>query len=272
MSESKKYATLLIIAASDSIGGAGIQADIKTATARRVYAMTALTAATAQNTRAVEAIWPLPVEAVKGQIDAVLADVMPDAVKLGMLYNSEIVKCVAKEIRGKGMTHVVCDPVAVASCGDSLSADSREMAQAMQSDLFPLCELVTPNIPEAEVFLQRKVVDPEADAKVLLDEWGCGAVLLKGGHGQSVECSDILVSRETCVKFSHPRISTRNSHGTGCTLSSAIACGLAKGLELKKAVEEGIGFVVKALRSGAPYALGGGTGPLCFWPGKDIEA
>lgn len=270
MSESKKYATLLIIAASDSIGGAGIQADIKTATARCVYAMTALTAATAQNTRAVEAIWPLPPEAVKGQIEAVLADVVPDAVKLGMLHNAGIVRVVAREIRTHGLKHVVCDPVAVASCGDSLSADSQDMAGAMRSDLFPLCELVTPNIPEAEVFLGRKVEDPEADAQALLKQWGCGAVLLKGGHGQSAQCTDILATGESCMKFVHPRISTRNSHGTGCTLSSAIACGLAKGLKLEEAVEEGIEFVTEALRCGAPYALGGGTGPLCFWPDKEI--
>lgn len=270
MTDSRRYATLLIIAASDSIGGAGIQADIKTATAKRVYAMTALTAVTAQNTRAVEAIWPLPAEAVKQQIEAVLADVEPDAVKLGMLHNAEIVRTVAEEICAKGLKRVVCDPVAVASCGDSLSADSRTMAEAMQRDLFPLCDLVTPNIPEAEVFLRRKVADPEADAKTLLKEWGCGAVLLKGGHGESTECCDILATRQACIRFTHPRISTRNSHGTGCTLSSAIACGLAKGLELEKAAEEGIEFVTEALRSGAPYALGGGTGPLCFWPGKEI--
>ncbi len=270
MSESRKYSTLLIVAASDSIGGAGIQADIKTATALRVYAMTALTAATAQNTRAVESIWPLPPEAVEQQMDAVMADVRPDAVKLGMLHNARIARSVAEEIRRHGLKNVVCDPVAIASCGDSLSDDSREMAEAMKRDLFPLCSLVTPNIPEAEVFLGRKVKDQAADAAVLLEEWGCGAVLLKGGHGQSVECRDILATADGCVEFRHQRISTRNSHGTGCTLSSAIACGLAKGLELRQAVEEGIEFVTEALRCGAPYALGGGTGPLCFWPDKEI--
>ncbi len=270
MAKEKKYSTLLIIAASDSIGGAGIQADIKTATSQRVYAMTALTAATAQNTRAVEAIWPLPAEAVRQQIEAVLADVRPDAVKLGMLHNAGIVKCVAEEIRKHKLEHVVCDPVAVASCGDSLSADSREMAEAMKKELFPLCELVTPNIPEAEVFLGRKVDDPEKDAEILLREWGCGAVLLKGGHGQSPECLDILAADKGCARFTHARISTRNSHGTGCTLSSAIASGLAKGMKLEEAVKGGIRYVTDALRSGAPYALGGGTGPLCFWPDKEI--
>ena len=268
MVEGRKYETLLIIAASDSIGGAGIQADIKTATAQRVYAMTALTAVTAQNTGAVEAIWPLPAEAVKGQIDAVLADVSPDAVKLGMLHNKGIVECVAKEIVAKGLKNIVCDPVAVASCGDSLSADGGGMAEAMERSLFPLCDIVTPNIPEAEVFLGRKVADPEEDAKKLQERWGCKAVLLKGGHNRGEECVDVMASGEECFKFVHPRIGTRNSHGTGCTLSSAIACGLAKGMDAGRAVEKGIEFVVEALRSGAPYAFGGGTGPLCFWPDK----
>lgn len=271
-------ATVLIIAGSDSIGGAGIQADIKTCCAFGTYAMTAVTAVTAQNTIGVTGIQDITPAMVEKQIEAVAEDIRPDAVKIGMLANSEIVRKVAECLRRHEFRNVVVDPVLVASSGSSLSGAVDETARAMLEELFPLATLITPNIPEAMTLLgiEQDFEDPAEMALRLLALSRSRAVLVKGGHGVKEECRDFLLYHgEDGIgheEFNAPRIETRNSHGTGCTLSSAIASCLAAGLPLTEAVRKGKEFVTKALENGRMLGLGHGCGPLDFsTPGFNLN-
>ncbi len=254
---------VLIVAGSDSGGGAGIQADIKSVTAMGGFAMTAVAAITVQNTLGVSAIHEVPLDIVVGQMRAVLDDLGADAVKTGMLHSAAIVEAVAEELsRGEALLPLVADPVMVAKGGASLLEDSA--VAAIREVLIPLAALVTPNVPEAEVLTGRRIEDIEgqkAAADALLG-LGAEAVLLKGGHLPGGMIFDVLATQETMEIFSSPRIDTRHTHGTGCTLASAIAALLAQGLDLTAAVATARDYVHEAIRT-AP-GFGKGHGPLNF--------
>jgi len=269
------YARALTIAGSDSGGGAGIQADLKTFSALRCYGMSVITAITAQNTREVTAVHPVPAETVSAQLDAVLTDIGVDAIKIGMLHNAETVVAVAQALASTPATPVVVDPVMVAKSGDRLLSEAA--VDSLRRHIFPLADLITPNLPEAEALLGRKLRgrdDMEAAAADLL-ALGTKAVLVKGGHLQDDHVSDVLVHALDAGGvvtrwFDYPRIVTQNTHGTGCTLSSAIAASLAHGSTLEDAVATGREYVQNAIEAGATYRLGHGHGPVhhfhSVWP------
>ncbi|MBS0429769.1 MAG: bifunctional hydroxymethylpyrimidine kinase/phosphomethylpyrimidine kinase [Proteobacteria bacterium] len=258
-----RYVRVLSIAGSDSGGGAGIQADLKTFAALGCYGMTAITALTAQNTRGVSGIHAVPPAFLKAQLQAVIEDIGVDAVKLGMLHAPEVVEVVAWAIDHYGLQRVVLDPVMVATSGDRLIA--QETVQVMVRELFPRATVVTPNLDEAALLVSHGIVeadDMEGAAAELL-ALGANAVLLKGGHLQGDEVVDLLASRDaTPLRWHAQRIVSRNLHGTGCTLSSAIACGLARGDDLPHAVGAAHAYVQSAMRAGAQVATGQGHGPL----------
>lgn len=257
---------LLVIAGSDSGGGAGIQADIKTASAFGVYAMTAVTAITAQNTKAVTAIHPVPAAVVAAQIEACLKDIGADAIKIGMLGSAVTVKAVAAAIAKAARTiPVVLDPVMVSTSGKRLLSASA--VAALKKELLPLAMLVTPNIPEARALAGLRGTaskDAEAAARRLM-AMGAKAALVKGGHATRATVDDVLVWQGGMDVFAFPRIRTRHTHGTGCTYATAIACGLAQGLSLPLAVGRAREFVQKAIET-AP-GLGKGRGPLNHFTG-----
>ena len=251
--------TALSIAGSDSSGGAGIQADIKTMTMNGVYAMTAITALTAQNTTGVRAIQEVSPAFLKAQIDAVFEDIFPDAVKIGMVASSDLIKVIAERLRFYEPGNIVVDPVMVATSGSSLM--KTDAVQTLCQELLPLAALVTPNIPEAQILAEREIND-ETDmlsaAKIIGDRYGC-AVLLKGGHSVS-DANDLLYANGEYRWFYGKRINNPNTHGTGCTLSSAIAANLAKGYALEDAVERAKAYISGALA--AMLNLGHGSGPM----------
>lgn len=246
-----------MIAGSDSGGGAGIQADIKTITANGAYAATAITALTAQNTLGVHGILPVPVEFIKQQIDVVLADIGADVIKTGMLHNAEVIKLVADYA---AKLPLVLDPVMIAKGGASLLND--DAVSVLKTVLLPGAFIVTPNTPEAEALTGiaiNNVVDAENAGKKLLD-MGARYALIKGGHMAGDEIKDVLVSHGGVRIFSYSRVNSRHTHGTGCTLASAIAANIAKGLNVEDAVKLAGDYVQKAIRS-AP-GIGNGHGPL----------
>lgn len=252
---------VLIVAGSDSGGGAGIQADIKTVTALGGYAATAIAALTAQNTQGVFGIMDVPPEFVARQMALVLDDIGADAIKTGMLHRASVIEAVCREIgaRASGVP-VVVDPVMVAKGGQALLED--DARAALVSHLAPLAAVLTPNVPEAETLAGRAIVsdaDMEAAARVLL-AMGPKAVLLKGGHRPGLIVRDLLVTRDRVQTFEAPRIETSHTHGTGCTLASAIATGLAQGRPLRDAVARAHAYVQAAIRA-AP-GFGTGKGPL----------
>lgn len=263
---SKQYTTVLSIAGSDSIGGAGIQADIKTCCAMGVYAMTVITAVTAQNTRGVtgyEAVSPALLDA---QLQAVLSDVRPDAVKIGMIPDAESVRIIARNLERCKLHNVVVDPVMVSTSGSELSSDLS--VSALRKHLFPKVDLVTPNIDEASRLADIKIegsVQMMLAAMNIITTTKARAVLVKSGdlRNNSDSAVDVL-SRQGMqpVEIAHRRIDTRNTHGTGCSLSSAIACCLAKGMPLEDAVRRGIEWVVSAIEAGKDFKLGKGRGPI----------
>lgn len=256
---------ILIVAGSDSGGGAGIQADIKTVTALGGYAATAVTALTAQNTCGVFGVVGIEPAFIRQQIDLVLDDIGADAIKTGMLHSAGVIEAVAGalEARAGGAGRrpaLVVDPVMVAQSGDPLLAE--EAVSSLAERLIPRADLITPNLPEARRLLGRPIAaveDMERAAKELL-ALGCSAVLLKGGHLEGETLTDLLATGQSCERFDHPRIDTLHTHGTGCTLASAIATGLAQGLELRAAVVRALAYLQEALRS-AP-GLGQGHGPV----------
>jgi hydroxymethylpyrimidine/phosphomethylpyrimidine kinase len=258
-----RYARVLSIAGSDSGGGAGIQADLKTFAALGCYGMTAITALTAQNTRGVFGIHAVPPEFLKAQIQAVVEDIGVDAVKLGMLHAPEVVEVVAWAIDHYRLRNVVLDPVMVATSGDRLIAD--DTAQTLVRELFPRAVVVTPNLDEAALLIGHPIGGVEAldEAAGELLALGARAALLKGGHLPGDEVVDLLAwSGGQRLRLASPRIASRNLHGTGCTLSSAIAAHLALGCELPRAVERARDYVIAAMAAGAGVKVGHGHGPL----------
>ena len=254
-------ARVLIIAGSDSSAGAGIQADLKTAQAFGCYAQTAITAVTAQNTRGVRAVHLIPPEIVAAQIEACLSDIGADAIKIGMLGSAKVVKAVAAVLEKRARKiPIVLDPVMVSTSGHSLLA--RNAVAAMMKELIPLATLITPNIPEAKALAHLKSTkrnDAEAAARKLI-AMGAGAALIKGGHATRATIDDVMVWKGGVEVYAFPRIRTKHTHGTGCTLSTAIACGLAQGLSLPLAVGRAREYVQHAIET-AP-GLGKGHGPL----------
>ncbi|MCI8505876.1 MAG: bifunctional hydroxymethylpyrimidine kinase/phosphomethylpyrimidine kinase [Lachnospiraceae bacterium] len=251
--------TALSIAGSDSSGGAGIQADIKTMLMNGVYAMSAITALTAQNTTGVRAVLEVSTEFLRQQLDAVFEDIFPDAVKIGMVPSAPLAKRVAQRLRHYGARKIVIDPVMAASSGSVLM--KTEAVEALMKELLPMAKLVTPNIPEGEVLSGMAIRNREdmvAAAEKIGETYGC-AVLLKGGHGTG-GADDVLYRNGMCRWFYGVRIDNPNTHGTGCTLSSAIAANLAKGLLLEEAVACAREYVSGAI--GAMLNIGKGSGPL----------
>ena len=260
----RKYHRVLTIAGSDSGGGAGIQADLKTISANGCYGMSVITALTAQNTRGVSAIHPVPVEFVRQQIEAVLSDIGTDAVKIGMLFSPELIRCVALELIRFQVKKVVLDPVMVATSGDKLLQD--DAVAALKTHLLPLATLITPNLPEAGVLLGRGIATPEdvAPAAEELAEMGCCNILIKGGHFEDAASDDLLYlgKEKRAITLPGVRINTQNTHGTGCTLSSAIAANMARGFPVEEAVRQGKDYVTDAIAAGAEYTIGQGHGPV----------
>lgn len=250
---------VLSIAGSDCSGGAGIQADLKTIQAMGGYGMTAITALTAQNTTGVQAIYPVTREFLQQQLDSVFTDIPPQAVKIGMVAVPELIECIARTLRREGVENIVVDPVMVATSGSSLLES--QAVEVLCRELFPLATVITPNIPEAEVLTGRKIEDAsdmEAAAQELHERFGC-AVLCKGGH-RIEDANDVLVSAADVTWFKGERIDHPNTHGTGCTLSSAIATALALGADLEQAVASAKSYLEDCLR--ASLDLGHGSGPL----------
>ena len=251
--------TALSIAGSDSCGGAGIQADIKTMTLNGVYAMSAITALTAQNTTGVRSIQDSSPEFLKDQIDAVFEDIFPDAVKIGMVSSAELIKVIAERLTFYKAKNIVVDPVMVATSGASLIRT--EAVSALEKELIPIAYLVTPNIPEAEMLTGNKIAtrdDMQKSAKQIAEAYGCN-VLLKGGHSIN-DASDLLYSDGQAQWLEGKKINNPNTHGTGCTLSSAIASNLAKGYGLADSVKRAKEFISGALS--AMLDLGQGSGPM----------
>ncbi|MBN1416125.1 MAG: bifunctional hydroxymethylpyrimidine kinase/phosphomethylpyrimidine kinase [Bacteroidales bacterium] len=260
----KHYKKVLTIAGSDSGGGAGIQADIKTISACGCYAMSAITAITVQNTIGVSGVYPVPLEAISGQISAVLDDIGADAIKIGMLHSSETIKIVTKTLDTYAVKNIVLDPVMVATSGDKLLQD--EAIETLKSQLIPVARVITPNIPEAEILLGKKI-QTRKEMSQMARELSLNkkvSVLLKAGHLTADELVDIFYNAEEDQIFAlkSKRIFTKNTHGTGCTLSSAIASFLALGLPLNDAVKKAKEYIDRAIVSGAGYALGKGHGPV----------
>ncbi len=250
---------VLIIAGSDSSGGAGIQADIKTCAAFGAYSSTAITAVTAQNTLGVEQVELMPPGLVRAQIRSVLSDIGADVIKIGMLGSAEIIDVVAEEI-DEAEAFIILDPVMVATSGDKLLED--DAIKALKDKLLPLADLITPNVPEAEILTGLKIanVDDLSKAGEALLGMGVYAALMKGGHLEGKSVIDVLVSEEGASVMSGPRIRTRHTHGTGCTLASAVAACMALGAPLDEAVMSAREFVFQAIKT-AP-GLGAGKGPL----------
>jgi hydroxymethylpyrimidine/phosphomethylpyrimidine kinase len=259
-----KYYRVLTIAGSDSGGGAGIQADLKTFSALGCYGMSVITALTAQNTTGVRAIHPVPPNFVEEQLEAVLTDMGAEAVKIGMLYSGELVRAVARQLVKHHVRNIVVDPVMVAQSGDSLLED--EAVSALKEVLFPLATVVTPNLLEASILVGRDIRtldDMDLSARDL-GASGTPSVLIKGGHLSGKESTDLLYlpTGNRTVIFKVERIDTQNNHGTGCTLSSAIASFLARGEPLEEAVSRAKDYLTGALRAGAAFRLGKGHGPV----------
>lgn len=251
--------TSMTIAGSDSSGGAGIQADIKTMTANGVYAMSAITALTAQNTTGVTSIMEVTPQFLEEQIVANVTDIFPDSVKTGMVASSSLIKVIADSIKKFNLNNIVVDPVMVATSGAKLIADDAIIS--LKKELLPLATIITPNIPEAEVLSEIKIhnsSDMEKAAKIIFEKFGC-SVLLKGGHNLN-DANDFLLTSTDKVWFSGKRIDNPNTHGTGCTLSSAIASNLAKGFSVKESVQNAKTYISGALS--AMLDLGKGSGPL----------
>ena len=251
--------TALSIAGSDSSGGAGIQADLKTMIANGVYAMTAITALTAQNTTGVKSIMEATPEFLKDELDCIFTDIRPDAVKIGMVSSSELIAVIAERLQFYHAENVVVDPVMVATSGAKLISD--DAVETLKRCLLPIAAVATPNIPEGEVLSGMKIQSPEdmeRAAEIISSQYHC-AVLLKGGHNLN-DANDLLVQDGKKRWFSGVRINNPNTHGTGCTLSSAIASNLAKGWDLETSVERAKAYISGAL--GAMLDLGKGSGPM----------
>ncbi len=255
-----KVPRALTIAGSDSGGGAGIQADLKTFVMLGVHGMSALTALTAQNTVGVDGVFEVPPDFVRQQIASVAADIGVDAAKTGMLSSASIVEAVADAIREFAVPNLVCDPVFVSKHGDPLL--HTDAVDALRILLVPLATVITPNVPEAEGLLGRRISRSEPDevAAKELASLGCRWVLLKGGHLSSGESTDLLTDGDEVIRLSGPRIDTKHTHGTGCVLSAALTAGLAKGLSVPDAARDAKKFVTRAIER--HLEIGNGIGPV----------
>lgn len=255
-------AKALTIAGSDSGGGAGIQADLKAFSANGVYGASAVTAITAQNTVGVTAVHEIPSDVVGAQVDAVISDINPDAIKVGMLFSPAIIEAVAKALANYGGP-VVVDPVMIAKSGDALlQADA---VDALISTLLPMADLLTPNLPEAARLLGVPEASSDQDTASqaeALRALGPKAVLMKGGHAKGDICTDLLLTDSACKTFTAPRINTRNTHGTGCTYSSTIAANLAKGRDMASAVKTAHDYLHDAIVAADAINIGDGHGPV----------
>ena len=260
----KQYHRVLTIAGSDSGGGAGIQADIKAISAMGCYAASAITAITVQNTLGVQAVHPVPLDILQGQIEAVLSDIGADAVKIGMLHSAEVVNLVADMLEKYRIANVVLDPVMVSTSGHRLIEE--DAVDVIKTRLMPLARVITPNLPEAEILAGCSISgeeDFDAVARRLSDN-GPVSVLLKAGHLENDELVDYFYNAEenSMTRLPSRRVHTINTHGTGCTLSSAFAAALAKGEDLTQAAISSKEYISQAIISGADYQIGGGHGPV----------
>lgn len=260
----KKYSRVLTIAGSDSGGGAGIQADIKAISAMGCYAASAITAITVQNTIGVQDVHPIPLDILGGQIDAVLSDIGADAIKIGMLHSSDVVNLVADKIERYGIRNIVLDPVMVSTSGHRLIEESA--IETLRSRLVPLARVITPNIPEAEI-LSGRTIEEEGefhDAAIRLSNDKSISVFLKAGHLSGDSLVDYFFNAEddTMTLLPSKKIRTPNTHGTGCTLSSALAAALARGEDLTTAAYSAKRYIEKAIISGSGYTIGKGHGPV----------
>ena len=256
-------AKALTIAGSDSGGGAGIQADIKTFQELKVYGMSAITAVTAQNTLGVHGVYPMPIEAIEKQLDSIATDLPPNALKTGMLFNSEIIELVASKIKQYNWKNVVIDPVMIAKGGANLL--QKEATAAMKHSLLPLATVLTPNIPEAEELTDmviRNLEDRKEAAKKLIS-LGVSYCIIKGGHGEEKESVDLLYDGNTFSSLVAERIPTKNTHGTGCTFSAAITAALANGYSINEAFQLGKDFIHQAIQN--DLQIGSGHGPTNHW-------
>ena len=260
----KSYFRVLTIAGSDSGGGAGIQADIKAISAMGCYASSAITAVTVQNTLGVQAVHPIPLDILEGQIDAILSDIGADAIKIGMLHSTKVVNLVAEMIEKYGIRNVVLDPVMVSTSGHKLIED--DAIESIKNRLIPLSRVITPNIPEAEILSGCKI-SSDQDFEQIAKKLSCNksvSVLLKAGHLDNDCLVDYFYNIEdnTITLLPSKRVKTRNTHGTGCTLSSAFASALARGEDLTLAAKSAKKYIEQAIVSGAEYEIGHGHGPV----------
>lgn len=267
----KKYSRVLAIAGSDSGGGAGIQADIKTISAMGCYAASAVTAITVQNTLGVQAVYPVPLDILEGQIDAVLSDIGADAIKIGMLHSAEVVNLVADLLEKYEIRNVVLDPVMVSTSGHRLIEE--EAVEVINTRLMPLARVITPNVPEAEIFAGCPISSGDVFDDIARQLSGSAgvSVLLKAGHLSGETLVDYFYNAEdgTMTQLPSKRVQTRNTHGTGCTFSSAFAAALAKGEDLTAAAVSAKKYIEQAIISGAEYEIGSGYGPVDhFWSMK----
>jgi len=258
----------LTIAGSDSSGGAGVQADLKTFAALGVYGASVITALTAQNTKGVTGIHQVPAAFVTAQIDAVFSDLEVNAVKIGMVAELSVINAIAAGLARWSPKHVVLDPVMVATSGDRLLA--AEAVDALRTKLISRASLITPNLPEAAVLLDEPMASSESAIESQgrrLFAMGCQAVLIKGGHGEGAESIDYLVSPSGTIALAAPRIATQNTHGTGCSLSSAVAAGLAKGEDMETAVRHAKAWISTAIAAADRFSVGHGHGPIHHFHG-----
>jgi hydroxymethylpyrimidine/phosphomethylpyrimidine kinase len=262
--QTREYFKVLTIAGSDSGGGAGIQADLKTFAAIGCYGMSVITALTAQNTKGVTAIHPLPPSFAVEQMSAVFTDIGADAVKIGMLYSAELIEAVSEMLNKYRARNIVLDPVMVAQSGDKLLQD--DAIQAIKDHLMPVADVVTPNLPEAEVLLGQKIANFEDMQRAArsLAQFGSRSVLIKGGHLEESQSTDLLylTEEDRFVILEAERVDSRNNHGTGCTLSSAIAAYISRGSQIENAVRKAKTYIQNAIRAGAAYKIGHGHGPV----------
>ncbi|MDX8364737.1 bifunctional hydroxymethylpyrimidine kinase/phosphomethylpyrimidine kinase [Cytobacillus sp. IB215665] len=253
----------LTIAGSDSGGGAGIQADLKTFQELDVFGMSAITAVTAQNTLGVQGVFPLTVEATIQQIDSIAIDLAPDAIKTGMLFSSELIKAVANKISEYRWQHVIVDPVMVAKGGAALLQE--EAVTTLKKYLIPLAYVITPNIPEAEIIAGIKInnLDDRQNAAKMIYELGAQNVIIKGGHDEEDIVVDLLFDGDEFYEFHNKRIETRHTHGTGCTFAAAITAEIAKGKAIYEAIETAEAFIQAAIQH--ELGIGSGHGPTNHW-------
>jgi len=254
---------VLSIAGSDSSGGAGVQADLKTFSALGVYGMTAFTALTAQNTVGVQGVYPVPAEFLLQQLCSIFDDVPPAAVKIGMVGDVDSIEGVADFLRARDAKNIVLDPVMVATSGDQLINDAA--VDALKQYLIPIADIITPNMHEARILLGSDIDDPMAAVRDLLS-LGARAVLLKGGHGENAVCIDVYADANGIEVFEAPRLAICNTHGTGCTLSAALAAYLARGDSMVDAIGEAKSYITEAIRHADALDVGSGAGPVHhFW-------